>query len=263
MSWWRSVFSLEMRKILAYRSDFWVTFLGQIFIQLIVAHALWKAIFDTQGINVLQGFSLDNLVIYYLISAVGSKIIMGESMGFLSREIYEGTFSKYLLFPLSVFQYKTVTYFANSFYYCFLLIILYGLSIIVFDSDVTILNALSGLALFLVGACIFMLMAMSIELFSLWVDNVWTIVVMLRITVTLLSGGRIPLGFFPGWALNILKWTPFPYLLGLPTETFMGRTTPSEVAFGLLISAIWIVLLIVLVKMIWHRGQKRYTGVGV
>jgi ABC-2 type transport system permease protein len=263
VNWRLSVFTLEWRKILAYRSDFWITFLGQVFVQLFVARAFWQVFFDTKNVTELEGYTLDDLVLYYLVATVGGKVMMSESMGFFSREIYDGSFSKYLLFPLSVFQYKAVTFMASSLYYAFLLVVLYVIYLTLFGASGNVAGLCAGVALFLIAGVVYMQIAMLVELGALWVDNVWTIMVMLKIVVSLISGQRLPLAFFPPWAIDVLKWTPFPYLISLPTQVVMGRGQLEEIARGLLVCAVWSLLLYGLIGVVWKRGQKRYTGVGI
>jgi ABC-2 type transport system permease protein len=267
MRWWKHVVAMELRKILAYRSDFWITFLGQTLIQLLVARALWQTIFASQGVTEMQGFTLEMMNLYYLIVPIGMRILSGENIGFMAREIVDGTFTRYLLYPLSVFQYKTLTYLTYSLFYIFQLFILYSCYRIFLAeapfmmSDVA--NLLMGIILFMMAAMAYAMMAMMIEMISLWADNIWSLVVMLRFFTSFFGGGFIPLNFLPVWAQQTLQWTPFPYLVSLPARTIMGLTSFEEIAKGSIILMVWILVFMEGVKLIWRRGQNRYTGVGI
>lgn len=265
MIWWRSVFSMELRKILAYRSDFWVSFLGQTFIQLLIARALWQSVFDAQDTSSMEGFTLDMMTLYYLIVPVGTRMLTGENIGFISREIYEGTFTRYLIYPLSVFQYKGITYITHSIFYGVQLMILYMLYHVVYLGGTlgSLPDLLLGVGLFLMASFAYLMMAMLIELIALWADNIWSLMVMLRFFTTFFGGGFIPLDFFPVWAVSILKWTPFPYLVSLPVRTVMGMTTPHEIALGFGILIFWCLFFMLSVRLLWASGQKKYTGVGI
>lgn len=267
MKWWRHVVAMELRKILAYRSDFWITFLGQTLIQLLVAQALWKMIFESQGVTEMKGYTFEMMSLYYLIVPIGTRMLTGENIGFLAREIYEGTFTRYLLYPLSVFQYKTITYLTYSLFYGFQLLIIYTLfRTFVADAPFTIfdaINLLTGILLFLLAATTYVMMAMLIEMISLWADNIWSLVVMLRFFTSFFGGGMIPLTFLPQWTQTTLNWTPFPYLVSLPARTIMGLTTTSEILMGVGILLGWILIFIQCVKFVWKFGQQKYTGVGI
>lgn len=264
MKWWGSVLAMELRKILAYRSDFWVTFIGQTALQLLIATSLWKSIFETQGSTELQGYTLPMLTLYYLLVPIGTRILLGENVGFISREIYDGSFSRYLIYPLSHFQYKTVTYLTYSVFYSVQLILMYALFHFFYaETAPSLLNLFSGVALFLLGSVAFMSLAMSIEFISLWADNIWSLMVMLRFFTAFFGGGFIPLAFFPAWSLPILKWMPFPYLVALPVRTIMGITTNEEILQGIILLIAWTVIFQVVARLIWARGQKHFHGVGV
>jgi len=266
MKWWTSVVSMELRKILAYRLDFWVTFLGQIIVQVTIAHALWSELFQYQKVDTLQGFKLSELTLYYLCVNVGMKILGGQNVGFLATEIYDGSFSRYLIYPLSFFQYKTLTFITHSLFYTVQLFVLVNLFNLFFAPEflnvASILNLLLGMVLFLFSALAYLSFAMFIEMIALWADNIWSLMVMLRFFATFMGGGLIPLSFFPHWAQLFLAWTPFPYFIELPAKTILGKTSALEIINGLGIILIWIIFGQPMVKILWNRGQKAYTGVG-
>lgn len=266
MNWWRHVISLEFRKILAYRAEFWVTFLGQALIQLVIARALWTEVFEQQNVTEMNGFTLPMLTLYYVIVPIGSRILTGENMGFISREIYEGTFSRYLIYPLSWFQYKSLTYFTYSLFYAFQLIVFYCGYRLFLAGGLTFAelgNLFLGVSLFLLSSLVYLLMSSMVELISLWADNVWSLMVMLRFFSNFFGGALIPIAFFPEWSQKILAYTPFPNLVGLPARTIMGLTTPQEVFQGLVVIAVWAVIFGAVVKLMWMKGQKNYSGVGI
>jgi ABC-2 type transport system permease protein len=267
MKWWKHVVAMELRKILAYRSDFWITFIGQTLIQLLVARALWQMIFATQGVTEMQGYSLEMMTLYYLIVPIGMRMLTGENIGFLAREIYEGTFTRYLLYPLSVFQYKTLTYLTYSLFYAFQLFIIYSLfRIFISETPFTLLhvaNLIAGILLFFLAAMTYVMMAMLIEMISLWADNIWSLVVMLRFFTSFFGGGLIPLNFLPAWTQAALTWTPFPYLISLPARTIMGLSHFQEITQGVFVLLVWILTFMGCVKVVWGRGQHKYTGVGI
>ncbi len=266
MKWWRSVVSQEIRKILAYRSDFWVTFLGQTLIQLVVARALWQSVFESQNVTTMQGFTLERLTLYYILAPIGTRMLLGESFGYISREIYDGTFTKYLLYPLSFIQYKSLTYLTNSLFFGLQLFIAFILFQVLYAQTPVslemVINLLAGIGLFFLGATVYLNLGMCLELCSLWVDNVWSLMVVLRFLTACLGGGYIPLSFYPGWAVRLMNMTPFPYVVSLPIRTIMGQSTTSEILVGMMMLMFWWLVFRVAVHVIWKFGQKSYTGVG-
>lgn len=259
-----AVISMEFRKILAYRSDFWVTFLGQTLVQLVVARSLWQSIFEANKVESMQGFNLDMMTLYYLMVPIGARILTGQNMGFISNEIYDGTFTRYLIYPLNVFVYKSTTYLTHSFFYClqlFFIFLIYQIFVgsLSFHPE----NLFFGVLIFFMASICYMLISMLIELIALWADNVWALLVMLRFFANFFGGGIIPLDFFPQWSQTVLAYTPFPYLISLPVKTLMGLMPLADSVTGLGILIAWILIFVVLLQVMWARGQKSYTGVGI
>lgn len=266
-NWGRFVLSMELRKILAYRSDFWVSFLGQTFIQLFLGRALWQSIFEAENVTQMNGMSLDTLTLYYLVSPIGIRILTGENIGFMSREIYEGSFTRYLIYPLSFFQYKSITFLTYSLFYTAQLLVLFILYSLLYGGAFPTMPqlgfALAGMATYMLASMASLSVAMCIELLALWADNIWSLMVSFRFFMSFMGGAFIPLIFFPEWALKILKWTPFPYFVNFPIQTFMGNLSLNEWLSQATILTVWILFFFVLANFIWKRGQHQYTGVGI
>lgn len=266
MNWWRFVVAAEIRKILAFRVDFWITFLGQSFIQIVIARALWQSIFESTGAEVMEGFTLPMMTLYYLIVPMGTRMLTGENVGFLSREIYDGSFNRYLIYPISFFQYKTLTYLTYSCFYGMQLTLVYLIYNSLQPGGITpdlIFNLGLGLSFFLIASFAYVQLAIFVELISLWADNIWSLMVMARFFCFFFGGSFIPLNFFPEWAQAILQYTPFPYLVSLPIRTTMGLSTTSEIGVGFVVLMIWAFVFRQAGKMLWNKGQYRYTGVGI
>lgn len=265
MNWWRHVVSAEIRKILAFRTDFWVTFIGQTVIQILIARALWQSIFESSGNEMMEGFTLKTMTLYYLLVPIGSKMLTGENVGFLSREIYDGTFNRYLLFPLSFFHYKTLTYLTYSAFYglqFMLVFISYYLLNGGIGADHSI-NLLMGIIMFMIASFAYLNISLFVELISLWADNIWTLMVMVRFFVFFFGGAYVPLAFFPESMQKILEFTPFPYLISLPIKSAMGIATQPELLNGSFFLIVWAVFFRMAAKALWMKGQYRYNGVGI
>lgn len=259
-----SIVAMELRKILAYRSDFWITFLGQTLIQLLIARSLWQNIFETNNVSTMQGFSLEMMTLYYLIVPIGMRILSGQSIGFLSQEIYDGTFTRYLIYPVNVFIYKSVTYLTHSIFYCIQLFLIYLIFQLFFSTTTLEPQGLFlGIFVFFIASICFMSLSMIVELISLWADYIWALMVMLRFFVTFFGGGIIPMDFFPGWAQTILEYTPFPYLISLPVKTTMNLIPLSQTLQGVGILGFWSLIFFMVVSLMWKKGQKSYAGVGI
>lgn len=214
----------------------------------------------------MQGFTLPMMTLYYIIVPIGTRMLTGENIGFLSREIYDGSFNKYLIYPISFFQYKTLTYLTYSAFFGFQLMIVFLGYQLTFGEGITgtgLMNLGLGLFFFMLASFAYGMIAMFIELISLWADNIWSLMVMSRFFTFFFGGSFVPLAFFPEWAQKILYLSPFPYLVSLPIKTTMGIATPLEIKQGFVALILWAFIFNLAAKLLWKRGQLRYTGVGI
>lgn len=261
------VFFMELRTLMTYRADFWVNFAGLTFFALIIAYFLWSGIFDAAHKTMIKGKTLADIIFYYLVAPLIFRVQQGQNIGFLSRDIYEGSLNKYLLYPLRVNDFKLATYLANSFFFLFQLFALIIIYQLIFHSNgvysfsfpnlllfvfVIVLNCISYYYLF----CIF-------ELAAFWFDHIWSLGVMLRFFCSFFGGALIPLVFFPEWAQKLLYYTPFPYMIDFPFQVLMGNMHIQEFFIKLSVTLIWLFFFKFLSHLIWERGKYQYTGVGI
>ena len=267
MAWATNVFALELRRLIAYRLNFWVQTLASVLVQFVMAYYLWRAIYEYRGAASMGGYSFPLLMLYYILVGFLMQIIRGPQFGHIWREIYDGSLTRYLIYPLSFFGFKFVTYLAFSFL-CFLQL-LAALAVYYFvfggvtEAHLGVMPFVQGLLITFVGMCFYFLLSASIEALTLWADSVWSLLEMLRYISNLMGGALIPIVMFPQWGQKICYLTPFPYLFYLPAQTFLGLVGWSEWLTGLAFLILWCAIFAGILQVIWQRGLREYTGVGI
>lgn len=258
---------MELRKLITYRADFWVNFFGTTFFSLVIAYFLWSSIFAFTGNEVMSGFDLESMIFYYLMAPLFFRIQQGQGIGFISREIYDGSLNKYLLYPTNIYKMKEATYFAHSFFFflqfCLILIVynlfFYNPQIYTFS----VLNFILFFIIILLASVLFFYMFTLCEFMAFWFDNIWSLGVILRFGASFLGGALIPLAFFPTWAQELLHYTPFPYLIDFPFKVLVGTVDTFDVFQKGAITLCWLLLFKYSSRAIWNKGKYQYTGVGI
>lgn len=258
---------MELRKLITYRADFWVNFFGQTIFSLTIAYFLWKSIFHYSGSETLQGYTLESMIFYYLVAPLIFRIQQGSGIGFASRDIYQGTLNKYLIYPVDFYSFKFSTYIAHSVFYVlqlFFILILYNS----FFYDPKIFQfSFSGIIMFMIAmslACtMFYFLFTLTEFLAFWFDNVWSLGVILRFGTSFLGGAVIPLKFFPEILQQFLAFTPFPYLIDFPVFSLRNEILWPDFLSRCGISIAWTLAFALVSKFIWNKGQYKYTGVGI
>jgi ABC-2 type transport system permease protein len=97
---------------------------------------------------------------------------------------------------------------------------------------------------------------------AFWLENAEAVMWSLGVLLNLMTGMFIPLDFFPDWSVPILERTPFASWGYLPTKIYLGLFDLNQMIELLVIHTLWVVIVLVLNKIIFRIGIKRYSSVG-
>jgi ABC-2 type transport system permease protein len=267
MKWRFHLFTLEIRKTLSYRVDFWVQFVASIGIHVAVAYFLFKAIFEFNKLTELGGYRLDTIILYYFFVPFIQRMTQSQEDYGLSKEIYDGGFNKYLIYPVDVVTYKFMSHIGYAFVgfmqLVLALIIIFAFSQVPPDMNLNLKSFLMFLPLTLLCSYVVFIMMFSLELIAFWADTVWSLVVMLRLTMQLLGGMMIPLEMFPEPLRTTVGYLPFQFSTSIPIRCLMGKIDWPEYLQLLTIGTFWAAITTLVAYAILRRGLKSYTGVGI
>ncbi len=265
--WFWPVFSMELRKVFAYRVDFWFTFLANTFIFFTISLLLWTSVFKFSQSTLIGGFTKEQMVFYFFLVPFFDRIVRSTEVFFLSHEIYEGGLTKYLLYPVSVLGFKFVGQFAHGAIGYLQFWAIFAIYLLLFPTPegvhISLANTLMALAVMPIANAINFLILNIVEMMAFWVDNVWNLSVMARYLISLLSGYMIPVTLFPAGFQKILVFLPFKYLVSFPVRIMMGQVGIVEWTQGIAVLTFWLFVLLFLAQKVWKRGCLSYTGVGI
>lgn len=263
----RLVFLAEMKRLIAYRMQFWFEFIFSTIVELAVTTSVWTAVYRSSESDTIRGVGLNEMILYLFAAVFFMQAARGSSTGTFARDIYDGAFTKYLVYPLSVYSYKLGTYLPRTFFSLVGLAIgmiafiaLYDFPASIHFSIFTVLPSLFAL---LMATLLYFCLLFCVEAVAFWADHVWALSVMLQFSVMLLSGKWIPLNLFPDWYQRISDWLPFQYIVFFPVQIFLGKVALPEMVQGITVLAAWVCLAYYLSKLIYNRGLRQYTGVGM
>lgn len=262
------ILSVEARKRMSYRADFWINSLGGIAVHLSVFWAITQAMFTASGQPRIGGYSASGMFLYYIFASLTSRVVQSnEAEGAASLDIYDGSLSRYLLYPV---PYAAVKYAQQTGALApqILQLIVFGITApLLMGIPPEIHIGFGAIAMYVVSLALanllHYLMLQPIQAVAFWADNVWSLMVAARFTTSLLGGLLLPLDLFPPWSRPWLDALPFAYLYSLPVRVLMGRASLGEWAAGLAIAAGWCVVMTLVLRWVWRRGDLQYTGVGI
>lgn len=267
-----TVFSLETRRSMAYRADFWLQMVASFAAQLVVAVFLWDAVFRARGGSPIAGYDQPAMIGYYLAVLLVGRVVRGTDRPItMASEIYEGTLSRYLLYPTNYLATKYAEHLGTLLPGLLQLVFGGGLALLLLAGDSatpllagvgpgSVLRAALAIA---IGNLLSFLMHYPLQGIAFWAENVWSLNVMLRFTADLLGGLMLPLAVFPGWAQEWLSWLPFTYLFSFPVTVLFGQVDDRHFVAGLAIALGWCAVFALLGRLVWRRGLAGYNGAGI
>lgn len=276
MSWtaakyWR-IFRVSLIERLVYRGDFFLSTVLR-FLPMVTTILLWEAIFAGSGQQELAGYSRNEMIAYLLLVHISRMFssMPGLAHG-IARDIREGTLKKYLLQPLDMLGYLLSYRAAHKVAYIVTAALPYGLlfflcrdyfkmedgSYRVPDTGTFAAYLASLLLAFLIGfyfeACI--------GTIGFWFLEVTSLLYVVNTLNFFVSGQMFPLDLLPAPWATLLKLLPFQYMAYFPARVFLGKETGMDLAAGLLGELVWAVAFLILARVLYRLGLRRYSAYG-
>jgi ABC-2 type transport system permease protein len=260
--------SVEARKVLGYRADFWVTAVANLIATVLVHWFLWRSIYATTGAETIAGYTFPAMMTYLIGVNLIGRVVRGSDLPLaLANEIYDGSLSRYLLYPTRYAFLKYAQHIGmmvpellQMALFALILIAIFGLPA---DSGFTVGSIALVLPALVIGNLLYFLLSVPLQLVAFWADNVWSLGVMLRFASMLLGGAMLPLAMFPEGVAQTLRWLPFVSCYEFPVRVAMGQVTAAEYAAGLATGLAWCAAVALATVPVWRRGERGYTGVGI
>lgn len=267
LHWWLSVFTMNFRRVFAYRADFWINFFFSIFGQIGVAYFVWRAVYAAKGNVTLGGYAFDAMMFYYILTVLIIKVVKSSEWNLVALEIYDGSLSRYLVYPVSFLSYKFAAFLADA----LMAMMQFALTLLVFtitigvpkEVSISATSAFCGFALMTVSMLFYFVMGSTLEMMAFWFDNVWNVVIMLGMAMIFFGGGLVPLSLFPPALREVAMLLPFFHMIAVPARLFMGTAGLPDFGYAVLVLTSWSVPAVLLLNFLWRRGLKQYTGVGM
>lgn len=279
-TWW-TFFKISINERLVYRGDFMLGTLMR-FLPTLTQIFLWWAIYDaisTPGTadsvtgpdKDIEGYKYSDMVAYYLLVIVARAFssMPGLTTG-IATQIRNGEVKKFLIQPVDMQACLLMQRIAHKLVYYLIATLPFALVFYLCGDffvngwpewDVLIVFFLSLIFAFLLG----FYLESTIGLIGFWFLDVTSLTFIFMLMIFLLSGHMFPLELLPSTPIDIrglVEFLPFKYLAYFPAAVFLQQVEGPEMYRGLFIEISWVVLFVVLSRILWWKGIKRYSGFG-
>jgi len=97
---------------------------------------------------------------------------------------------------------------------------------------------------------------------AFWLLHYRGAAVIAMLVANLFSGFIIPVAFFPEWLKTVAYATPFPAMIQVPIDVFVGRLDGADVVSALAVQLAWLIGLLVVCRVAFAAGTRRLVVQG-
>jgi ABC-2 type transport system permease protein len=276
--WW-VFFRISLEERMVYRGDFMLGVMMR-FLPFATQVFMYWAIYDTMQKTAdpaarltgeIGGYDFYNLIAYLLLVTVTRAFSsMPGLTGGIARSVREGEVKKYLIQPVDMIGMLLVQRVAHKLVYYVIAFLPFAFWFFLFRSCFT--NGFPGLpvfGLYLFSLLLSFLLGYFLEacmgLIAFWYLEVGSLTFIYMLFSFFLSGHMFPLDWLPSQPVNLqilVDILPFKFLAYFPAAVFLGRVSGAKLYEGIVVELGWVLFFLVLSRVLWMRGVRRYSGFG-
>jgi ABC-2 type transport system permease protein len=275
-SWhgWTTMLSISVADRLAHRGDFFVGTLFR-FLPIVTQIFLWTAVFSAAGTSTIAGYSRNDFVAYYLLTMMARSFSsMPGLAGGIARSVRDGSVKKYLVQPVDYVGFLMAARVAHKLVYFGIAAAPFALMFFLCRSYFPPLPDATTIMAFLATLVMSFLLGFFLEatlgMLGFWFLEVSSLIFVYMLAQYLLSGHMFPLDMLNSIALtdsgyslgDLMQLLPFQYTAYFPCAVWLGKIQGPDLAFGLLVEAVWVVIAAVACRIAFLRGTRRYSAYG-
>lgn len=271
-TWW-TILRISLEERFVYRADFALGTLMR-FLPIITQVFLWGAVFEAvraQGSagasGSIRGYSYSDFIAYYLLTMVGRAFSsMPGLAGGIARQIRDGEIKKFLVQPVDFLGFLLLSRIAHKLAYYTVAIIPFALVFLMcgrfFPDWPGIETWLAFVATLFLGFALGFFLEAAMGLVGFWFLEVSSLLFVFMLLSFFLSGHMFPLDMLPHPWDVLLEWLPFRYLAYFPAAVYLGKIQGTDLVIALSVELAWVVGLILVCRLLYARGVRRYSGFG-
>ena len=266
LTWW-TILRISLEERLVYRGDFALGTLMR-FMPIVTQIFLWAAVYASIYPEVrIAGYTYREMVAYYLLTMVARAFSsMPALASSIAAQIRTGEVKKYLIQPIDMVGFMLLNRVAHKLAYYSVALgpfaLVFFLCRSYFDGwpSATTLGAFA--ASLVLGFLLGYFLEACMGLVGFWFLEVSSLLFVYMLFSFFLSGHMFPLDMLGEPWRTIVEVAPLQYLAYFPAAVFLEKVTGPELVRGLLVEVAWVLFFIVLSRVLFARGVRRYSGYG-
>lgn len=260
-----TIFKISFQQEFVYRLNFIMWRVRNI-TQILLIFSLWDTVFSAPG-RVVFGYDRAKILTYIFGILIVKAIVFSTRTIDVAGDIARGDLSNYLLRPINYFKYWFTRDLSSKTLNLAFAAVETSILFLLLRPPFFIQTNLVMLLFFLLSLIIAILLYFSLvflfNMFPFWYpENAWAVFFLFLIFADFLGGVLFPLDIFPKAVQGFILATPFPYILFVPLQIYLGKFSVLEVFKYLTIAVFWTMGLTLIVRKLWKMGLINYRSEG-
>ncbi|OPJ61194.1 ABC transporter permease [Clostridium oryzae] len=257
--------SLGIQTAIEYRFNFLLGIVSIVF-PLTIQYFLWTAIYSSSSGNNVYGYTFSQMITYSILAILVSKLVSSDFQWEVLDDIKNGGFNKFIIRPINYLLYRLFNFVGQKLFNFLMMFMI--ISVILTFLTINLNLGISLTTVFLFILSIFLAFFINFFIYyavsamTFWISDASGLFAVISIVGNIVSGGIFPLDIFSSTVKNIFSMLPFQYTIFFPVNIINGKFTLNQIAFGLLMQCLWIIILLISSKALWFLGMKKYTAIG-
>ena len=222
---------------------------------------LWKAVLKNGGS--INNLGLEQIISYYFAAYIVSCIVdASEIAREISTSIRAGQINNFLIKPLSYRRYMLQKHIGKKIFQIITLSIPSIIFYCIYRENIYIeFNHLGWFFLSLIMALLLnFYIFFFIGILSFWFIENGGLIQLWKNIMQIITGEKIPLYLFPAAVQAVFFILPFKYVVYFPVSILLEKNMDYG---SLLVQAVWLLVMLLIVRITWDRGCRMNEGVGI
>ena len=259
---YRQKFATEIAVQFAYRGALVIWLLG-LLLEPTVYLVVWTTVANSQG-GAVGGFTAADFAGYFVMLMIVNQLTFDWHAWFMEWRIRNGELSPMLLRPIHpihndiaenlTFKLLTFTVVAPV---AVFLVLSFGAQIQ--PQPWQILAFIPALVL---AMALRFVLEWCVGILAFWVTKMGAVSQAYWVVTLFLSGQIAPLALLPPVIQTLASVLPFRWMVSFPVELGLGRLTLEQTLTGYGAQVLWIGIALIILRISWRAGVRRYAAVG-
>jgi ABC-2 type transport system permease protein len=259
---YREQFKVTFASMFQYRAALFIWMIWQMSEPLVLL-IVWSVVAAASGGNV-GGYNANGFAAYYVLLMIVNQLTYTWIMYEFEYRVREGALSARLLKPVHPIHSDIADNLSSKLItFPIILVAATGIAFL-FHASFSFhpWSFLLAIPAIFFAFLIRFLLEWTLSLAAFWTTRVGAVNQTYFMFVLLFSGQLAPLSLMPAAVQTAGQILPFYWMLGFPVRLLLGQLSITESLVGIGIQAVWAIVAIVLMRLMWRAGIKVYSAVG-